>query len=120
MFKEKYGGCSPREEMPTFDTIVAKREIDRERYHRDYKQRKGVGSLIIGIIGLFAWYYPYIGLPVGIVGLIFAINGIKHNKSKAMSIVGLVFSSICVFMSVLVFVLAILMLMNKITIPSTY
>ena len=57
-------------------------------------------SLVLGIIGLFAWLLPIAGLPITIVGLICGIKGRSSDSPKmatagiVMSIIGLVFTII--------------------------
>jgi len=52
-------------------------------------------SLVLGIIGLVAWFLPIIGFPVTIVGLVLGIKGMKSAKRDraiagvVMSIIGL-------------------------------
>lgn len=46
-------------------------------------------SLVLGIIGLCAWFLPICGGPLAIIGLVLGIIGIKSDK-KVMSIIGLV------------------------------
>jgi hypothetical protein len=50
---------------------------------------KAVASLVLGIIGVFAWLIPLIGFPVTIVGLILGIGGMK-SSSRGMAIAGVV------------------------------
>lgn len=54
---------------------------------------KAVASLVLGIIGLIAWFIPLFGAPVTIVGVILGILGLKSQK-PGMAITGLVMSSI--------------------------
>jgi len=53
-------------------------------------------SLVLGIVGLFAWFLPIIGLPVNITGLILGVKSkskaTKNGKATAgivMTIIGL-------------------------------
>lgn len=94
MFKEKYGACTPREELPRYETVLEKRMLDTESGVKKHHSGKGIAPLVWGIIGLVAWLFPLIGLVVGIFGLISAIKGLKHNDSKVMTIYGLVFTCI--------------------------
>jgi hypothetical protein len=60
--------------------------------------KKATTSLVLGIIGLVAWVFPLIGLPVTIAGLVFGIKGWKSTKHTlavagvVLSIVGLIFT----------------------------
>ena len=52
-----------------------------------------VAALVLGIIGLLAWFIPLFGFPVTIVGLILGIMGQKRER-KGMAIAGMVMSII--------------------------
>ncbi len=54
---------------------------------------KAVAGMVLGIIGIFAWFLPFIGYPVTIVGIILSTIGLKSDK-KGMAITGLVLSII--------------------------
>ena len=57
---------------------------------------KATASLVLGIIGLIAWFLPIVGFPVTIVGLVLGIKGMKSIKRDravagvVLSIIGLV------------------------------
>ncbi len=61
---------------------------------------KAIVSLILGIIGIFAWLIPLIGYPVTIAGLVFGIIGLKSQKS-GMAIGGMVLSIIFLMATVI-------------------
>lgn len=44
--------------------------------------KKARTSFILGLIGLFAWFIPVIGLPIAITGLIFGIKGLNRQDKK--------------------------------------
>lgn len=48
-----------------------------------------IASLVLGIIGMIAWYIPLFGAPITIVGLVLGIKGMKSN-SRGMAIAGVV------------------------------
>ena len=52
-----------------------------------------IASLVLGIIGAFAWLIPVVGFPVTIVGLILGIKGI-NSPNRGISIAGLVLNII--------------------------
>lgn len=52
---------------------------------------KATASLVLGIIGLFAWFIPLFGAPITIVGLILGVMGQKSEK-KGMATAGIVLS----------------------------
>jgi hypothetical protein len=60
--------------------------------------KKATTSLVLGIIGMVAWFIPIIGLPIQIVGLLFCIKAKHSTKSGhatagiVLCIIGLVFS----------------------------
>ena len=54
---------------------------------------KAVASLVLGIIGLFAWIIPLVGFPVTIVGIVMGGIGMK-SQHPGMAIGGLVMSII--------------------------
>jgi len=57
---------------------------------------KATASLVLGIIGLIAWFLPIIGFPITIVGLVLGVKGmesIKRDRAVAgvvLCIIGLV------------------------------
>jgi hypothetical protein len=55
------------------------------------KSGHATASLVLGIIGLIAWFIPLLGFPVTIVGLIFGVLGQKSSK-KTIAVAGLVLS----------------------------
>jgi len=56
---------------------------------------KAVTSLVLGLIGLIAWFIPLFGLPITIIGLVMGVGGLKSVKrglavaGVALSILGL-------------------------------
>lgn len=64
-----------------------------------------MASIILSVIGLFAWLIPIIGLPVSTIGLLLglrAINGTKKGTAWAgivMSILGLILSILWTILS---------------------
>jgi len=63
------------------------------------KNGKATASLVLGIIGLFTWFIPIIGLAVNIVGLVFGIKGLKSLK-RGMATAGIVLCIIGLLASV--------------------
>ncbi len=49
---------------------------------------KATTSLVLGIIGMIAWFIPLIGLPITIVGLVKGIKGLDTVK-RTRAIVGI-------------------------------
>jgi len=52
------------------------------------KTGRATASMVLGIIGLFAWLIPIIGAPVTIVGLVLGFKGLNTSK-KTYAIVGI-------------------------------
>ncbi len=62
--------------------------------------KKATTSLVLGIIGLIAWFIPIIGLPITLTGLIFGIKGINSTK-KTRAIVGVTFCIIGLVLTII-------------------
>ena len=50
---------------------------------------RAIASLVLGIIGLFAWCLPILGLPITIVGLVLGIKAIS-GPSRGLATAGIV------------------------------
>ena len=50
---------------------------------------KAVASLVLGLIGMLAWLFPLLGLPVNIVGLVLGIQSLRTSR-RSLAIAGLV------------------------------
>jgi hypothetical protein len=50
---------------------------------------KAIASLVLGIIGLIAWFIPLFGLPISLVGLILGIKDMK-SQNRGLAIAGIV------------------------------
>ena len=61
---------------------------------------KAIASMVLGIIGLFAWFLPIIGLPVTITGLVLGIKG-KNSANRGMAIAGIVMTIMGLTLSVI-------------------
>lgn len=48
----------------------------------DANNKKATISLIIGLIGIVTWVLPIVGLPLAIVGIVFARKGMNSNKKR--------------------------------------
>jgi hypothetical protein len=53
-----------------------------------------IGSLVIGVINLCAWFLPICGFPLGIAGLALGYFGMKDAAQKNLAIAGMVLSGI--------------------------
>jgi hypothetical protein len=63
------------------------------------KNGRAVTGLVLGIIGLIAWFIPLVSAPITIIGLVFGIKGLKSLKHK-MAVVAIVLSSIGLFLTI--------------------
>lgn len=54
---------------------------------------KAVASLLLGIVGLFAWVVPCMGLPVTIIGLVLGIVD-RNGPGRRVAIIGIILCSI--------------------------
>lgn len=63
------------------------------------KNGRAITGLILGIIGMVAWFIPIIGAPIVIIGLIFSIKGLKSLK-HGMAVTGIVLCSIGLFLTI--------------------
>ena len=59
-----------------------------------------IAALVLGIIGLIAWFIPLFGFPVTIIGLIFGVLGQKREK-KGLAIAGMVLSIIGLVLTII-------------------
>lgn len=59
----------------------------------------GIASLVLGIIGVFTFWFPFVGLAISIVGLVLATLGMKRIDGKGLAIAGLVLSIIALVLS---------------------
>lgn len=54
---------------------------------------KAIASLVLGILGMIAWFIPIIGLPIVVVGLTLGILSRKSSR-KGLALAGIILSSI--------------------------
>ena len=57
----------------------------------------GIQSIVFGVVGLFVF-----GLLFGTIGLVCGIMGRTKDENKTLSLIGIIISSIAVFLSLLV------------------
>ena len=69
---------------------------------------KGTGCLILGIIGLFAWFIPIIGYAISIPGLVMSIKEMKNGNKQTKVVLGLVFCALCLVASLINSILGVL------------
>ncbi|HUG34823.1 MAG TPA: DUF4190 domain-containing protein [Anaerolineales bacterium] len=58
-----------------------------------------IGSLVIGIINLCAWFVPICGFPLGLVGVVLGYLGMKDVSQKNLAIAGMVLSGIGILLA---------------------
>ena len=61
---------------------------------------RAVASLVLGIIGLFAWMIPFLGLPIQIIGLVLGIQA-RASTKRGLAIAGITLSIIGIVLSVI-------------------
>src|SRR5262249_34675406 len=61
--------------------------------------RQAVAGLVLGIIGLIAWYLPLFGTPIGIIGVVMSVMGRRSASRRTMATVGLVLCIISLVLS---------------------
>lgn len=72
---------------------------------------KAVASLVLGLVGLLAWFIPLFGLPISIVGLVMGIKG-KRSKNRGMAIAGIVLSILCLIATIINSIIGILIALS--------
>ena len=75
----------------------------------------GVAALVFGILGLVTCWVPFLGILLGLIGLILGIvSMIKKSGNKAFGIIGIVLGGIgmiiCVAITILVFVFGVMVM----------
>lgn len=78
------------------------RKITRKENKMEEEQGEGkaIASLVLGIVGVFAWLIPLIGFPVAIVGLILGI-GVMKSSYRGMAIAGIVLNIIFLVLTII-------------------
>jgi len=73
---------------------------EQQFIHTVDKKGQAITSLVLGLVGIIAWFLPLLGFPVSIIGLIMGVIGQKSTK-KNMATVGLVLSIICLVATII-------------------
>ncbi len=61
-----------------------------QQHHEETKHNgKAAASMVLGIIGLVAWFIPLFGVPISVTGLVLGIVGLKSSK-QGMAIAGII------------------------------
>lgn len=53
-----------------------------------------IGSLVLGVINLCAWFLPICGIPMSIAGIVLGYFGMKDVSSKNLAIGGIALSAL--------------------------
>jgi hypothetical protein len=61
---------------------------------------KATAGLVLGSVGLIAWFIPLFGLPVAIVGIVMSALGMK-STSRGMGLAGLIMSIIALILTLI-------------------
>lgn len=86
----------PEEGVSKLTTVELRDRLEpvlRRRQRQHMLPRSSIGSLILGIVSLFAWLIPVAGFPVSIVALVLGWAGRKRHRD-GLSTAGLVASGI--------------------------
>jgi hypothetical protein len=53
-----------------------------------------IASLVLGVINLCAWFFPICGIPLGFIGIVLGVLGMKDQSQKTMAIIGIALCAI--------------------------
>lgn len=53
-----------------------------------------IGSLVLGVINLCAWFIPICGAPLSIIGIVLGYLGMKDPSQKTLAIIGIALSAL--------------------------
>jgi len=76
------------------------------------KNSAAIWGLILGIISLFAWWIPYFGALISIIGLVQSVIGQKSEK-KEQAIIGLVLNIVGLFATIFTLFIALMYVSNN-------
>lgn len=62
----------------------------------------GIAGFVIGLVLIFLFWIPVLGVLLGILGIVFSIMGIKRSKKRGLAIAGLVLSIIGLLLAIVV------------------
>jgi membrane-bound ClpP family serine protease len=48
-----------------------------------------IASLVLGVINLCAWFFPICGLPLGFIGIVLGVLGMKDQSQKTIAVIGI-------------------------------
>lgn len=67
---------------------------------------KSATSFVLGMIGLGTWYFPYLGVPLTVTGLVLGILGIMGNTKRNTAIAGVILCGIGLLFTIAINVFA--------------
>ena len=96
--------CSDNPGDRFMDAAAFRQVLNQSAYPvTDQQPRKGgkaaKASFVLGLIGLFAWFIPPVGLPLALTGLLLGISGL-NRRYKALAAAGITLSIISLIVTV--------------------
>lgn len=76
-------------------------------------KKKMTLAAIFGGLGLIAWYIPLFGYPIGVLGIVFSSKVIKSKYYKAVGIICLIVSILCIVASAINSILGMLLMLEQ-------
>lgn len=73
--------------------------VDYAGFHPPPGEGKATASLILGILGLFMWLCPVVGLVIGVVGLVLGIQSNREHRRRSAT-AGIIMCVICLVLTV--------------------
>lgn len=58
-----------------------------------------IASLVLGVINLCAWFFPICGLPLGFIGIVLGVMGMKDQSQKTIAVIGIILCLIGVLLA---------------------
>ncbi len=68
-------------------------------YRATQSNGPGIAGMVLGIIGVLTFWFPFVGLPVSVIGLVLSFVGMKRIDGKGFAIAGLVLTIIGVILA---------------------
>ncbi|MCD8500930.1 MAG: hypothetical protein LRY71_03685 [Bacillaceae bacterium] len=87
-------------------------EQTHEQNNLDEHSGKAIASLVLGLVGLLAWFIPLFGYPVTITGLVLGIKG-KRSKNRGIAIAGITLSTIFLVITVINSILGVIIALSE-------
>lgn len=84
----------------TINSVSTQTEEQNPNTENKKNNGKATAGLVLGLIGLIAWFIPLFGAPIAITGLVLSIIGIKSEK-QTKAIVGTILCSLALIATVI-------------------